>query len=120
MHGRYITGSEPARYSGTLSAFRRGQGPQVGSSSRIVQEADMICQIGGEGRCAMSFDVARRRHNRPSGEADASCQQGSIRDLPLMHGEIRSVINHVAEAIAHHEFDLQVRVIGEQQGKPRC
>jgi hypothetical protein len=37
-----------------------------------------------------------------------------------MHGEIRSVINHVAEAIAHHEFDLQVRVIGEQHGKPRC
>ena len=106
MHGRYAIGNEPARYSDTLSAFRRDEGPQVGIRSHIVHETDMICEMGGEGRCAMSFDVARHRHNHPGGEADASYHQGSIRDFPRVRGEIQSVINHVAEAIAHHGFDL--------------
>ena len=89
MHGRYVIGGEPARYADTLGAFRRDEEPQVGIRSRIVQEADMICEIGGEDRCAVSFDVARRRHNGRSGEAAASYHQESIRDLPRMHGEIQ-------------------------------
>ena len=105
MRGRYVISNEPARHSDTLSAFRRDEGPQVGSTSRILQEVDMICEIGGEGTCAM-FDVTRRRHHHPGGEADASYHQGSVRGLPRMHGQIQSAVNHVAEAIAHPEFNL--------------
>jgi len=38
----------------------------------------------------------------------------TYRDLANANGEVEPVVNHVAEPVTYHKFDLQTRMIGEQ------
>src|SRR5580704_52933 len=112
-----IVGEKSTGYPKALGAIGRNKGPHVRIRADVEHDASVAREVGRGCGFSVSIDVTCRSHDNARKNSAPAHHQGRIGDLAYAQGKVEPVFDHVAEAIAHHELDLQPRVIGEQGGQ---
>src|ERR1700722_20592076 len=112
-----IVGEKSTGYLKAFGAFRRNKGPPVRIRADVEHDASVAREVGRGCGFSVSIDVTRRSHDNARKNSAPALPQGRIGYLAYAQGKVEPVFDHVAEAIARHELDLQPRVIGEQGGQ---
>ena len=99
---------------GALAARQTSTHPSWCSTSCTTQV--WCASSAGFDGLAVPFNVARRRDDNARSNPDPARDNRRIRDLAHPHGEIESVLDHVAKGVAHHQFDLEPGWVASRAG----
>ena len=111
-----VIGAQCAMHRDLNRPVRPDQSPERIARCDLVHDAGMIGQLRGMRGRPLPREVIRRGDRHAHHGTEATFDQRLVDDLTAAHGEVQTLLDHIAGIVFHHQLDRQS---GIALGQPR-